>query len=90
MELFKLYKHVNNTDVVMCPVSKRWRKIEGEVYIFLNVIWFNIVQCRVSGKEPEVIGREDNVKFKAKELKNWKPWGSLPSYLHDAGIAQSG
>jgi hypothetical protein len=81
MELLKLYKHINNTDVVICPVVKAWRKIKGEVYFIIDAVWFNIVQCRVAGTEPLFLCEEKAVRIRAKDLKNWKYYGEIPSYL---------
>jgi hypothetical protein len=78
MECLKLYKHENNTDVVLCPLEKSWKRIDGEVYFILKAVWFNIVQCRVSGMEPMLIDHVDEVKIRAKDLGNWKYWGEVP------------
>lgn len=73
MEAFNLYKHVNNTDVAMCPVRIFYSK-ERKGYA-INCYWFNIVNPKNEflidlSPRPSV----DHVFVKEEDMSKWKLW----------------
>lgn len=74
MDRFKLYKHVNNTDVAICPIN---RPLFKDGFYIYEVAWFNIVQHRLKGKKPWLIDTE-TIRIKAEDIKNWILWSDMP------------
>ena len=64
MELNKLYKNKNNTDVAFYPTYI----LEGDVGLYLDGNWVNIVY-----DQPKLLDK-DSIYIKKNDIPNWKEY----------------
>lgn len=65
---YKMYKHINNTDVALVPM-KIYYVPEKRIYK-LTVRWINIVLKRNID-----LGITQKIIIKADDMPNWRPYG---------------